>query len=448
MGEQKKEDHFSNESVEVECRYRPGCVIEADVTISPEATKANFENAIKETRKQASLPGFRKGKIPRETLFKHFKSQIEAQAKETLISLGFKEAVTLIGRHPFSKQSVSKSTIKKYDLENGADLYFEYEAVPKVPEVDPETLSIEMVEPVPPSEEEISEYYKRLQLMFAKKTEISDRAAKEGDSVSLIIMRPEDPDAQEQKGQFYLIDKMVPEWLLNGVIGMETGSIKEMEIPSTDDTQPSVQVQVTLSKLEECALPEDDDEFAKKAGAETIAQLREKIIHNLEDKARAAAQERMRRQVKKELIRLYAFDLPQSLVERETQARFLPYWESASKDPNCPLDKETTRKSFLDSVKRQFTCFFLLQPVFSKLNIPHSQQELMEELNHQLNDVPATQCVLYPNLEEKEVVDRLLANIIVRHCVDHYIELRLGIKAPGKALEAPEEKASEGRHLP
>jgi len=432
MSDQKKEHTFSNETLEARCRFRPGCIVEADVSISPQAVQANYEKSIKEIRKQASLPGFRKGKIPKDILFKHFQDQIDRHARENLLSLGFKETFALIGRDPFSRQSVSKSVIKEYDLENGAELQFEYEARPQVPDIDIETLSLETVEPPSPSQEEIDEFYKRLQFMFSEKKEITDRVAQEGDLVTLTIIRPEEIDAEEREGQFHLVANMAPDWLINAVIGMELNSVKEAKIPSPDAGKPDLTVQISLHKIEECTIPEENDEFAQKAGAENLSQLREKIRDNLVLKAQSAAHERMRRQVKKELIRLYAFDLPQSIVERETEARFRPYWDAVSKNANNALDKDAVRKSFLDSVKRQFTCFFLLQPLFSSLQIPHSQEELMQELNYQMNEVPAPQCVLYPNLEEKEVVDRLLANIFVRHTIDHCIEKRLGLSPPGK----------------
>jgi len=443
MNEHKKEHTFSNETLEALCRFRPGCIVEAEVTITPKATQANYEQAIKEVRKEASLPGFRKGKLPKEILFQHFQDQIDKRARDNLLSLGFRETIDLIGRPPFTKHSLSKSTIKQYDLENGAEIYFEYEATPQVPEVEIDTLSIEAVEPTTPSQEDIDEFYKRLLFMFADKKEVKDRVAQEGDLVTLSMIRPEDIDAEEREGQFHLVANMAPDWLLKAVTGMELNSVKEAQIPGVDPKQPGTSVHVTLHKIEECTLPEENDAFAQKAGAENLSQLQEKIRGNLEIKEQTTAHERMRRQVKKELIRLYAFDLPQSLVERETEARFRPYWEAVSKDPQCPLDKENTRKTFLDSVKRQFTCFFLLQPIFSSLNIPHSQQELMEELNYQMNSVPAHQCVLYPNLGEKEVVDRLLANIIVRHCVDYCIEKRLGIKPPGWSGERPKEAGEQ-----
>ncbi len=441
MSDHKKEHSFSNETLEIRCRFRPGCIVEADVTISPQATRANYEKSIKDIRKQASLPGFRKGKIPKEILFKHFQDQIDKQARENLLSLGFRETVALIGRDPFSRQSLSKSVIKEYDLESGAELEFEYEARPQVPDIDIDTISLETVEPSSPSQEEIDEFYKRLQFMFSEKKEVTDRVAGKGDLVNLTIIRPDELDAQEREGQFNLVANMAPDWLINTVVGMELNSVKEAAIPSPDAEKPDVTVQISLHKIEECTIPEENDEFAQKAGAENLSQLQEKIRDSLLFKEQLTAHELMRRQVKKELIRLYAFDLPQSIVERETEARFRPYWDAMSKNPNNTLDKDTVRKSFLDSVKRQFTCFFLLQPLFATLQVPQSQEELMQELNYQMNEVPAPQCVLYPNLEEKEVVDRLLANIIVRHTIDYCIEKRLGLPPPGKKIEGAVEQA-------
>jgi FKBP-type peptidyl-prolyl cis-trans isomerase (trigger factor) len=196
------------------------------------------------------LPGFRKGKIPKDILFKHFQDQIDRQARENLLSLGFKETVALIGRDPFSRQSLFKSTIKEYDLENGAELEFEYEARPQVPDIDVDTLSLEAIAPDVPSQEEIDEFYKRLQFMFSEKSEITDRVACKGYLVTLTIIRPDDLEAQEREGHFHLVANMAPDWLIDAVVGMELNSVKEAKIPSPDAGKPDLTVQITLHKIE------------------------------------------------------------------------------------------------------------------------------------------------------------------------------------------------------
>jgi len=433
MSDNKKEQTFSNDNVEISCTFRPGCIIDMNVKVSPEATQASYEKAIREIKKQASLPGFRKGKLSKELIIQHFGDRVQGQFKETLLSTAFEEAIQLNQRRPFSRRSMLKCTVKDPSKENGATLHFEYEASPQVPNIDPKALNLTKIDPVPPSQEEFDEAYQRFILMFSTKKPVTDKAVEKGDIIVVKFVN----DNVDQKRHFYLFEKLAPKWLLPEVIGMNIGDSKEIEIPAEKENTEAEKVTITIEKLFTCDVPEENDELAQKAGVENIEALKEKVRKELEQESEEAAFDRMRRQVRNELIRGYAFDLPQSLVESETQARFQPFWEATQKS-NPTMDREASRKEFLDEVKRHFTCFFLLQPLSSKIDMSYSQEEIMRELNRQLHEVPAAQCVLFPHLEEKEVVDRLLANIIVRNCIDYCIEESLGLKSPA-TLRAQEQ---------
>ena len=428
MSEQSSGQQFSNDNLSVQCTYHPGCVIEMVVTTAPAACEAAYQKALKEVRKEISLPGFRKGHVPEEMVHKHFESQIERRTQNIVVFTAFEEAVRLVGREPFAKNSLRKTTVRKFSKETGAELLFEYEAFPKVPDIEIDSLKIEEPSVKLPTENDINEFYTRLRFLYCEKKPSSRQTVQEGDAIKIEIMQPS--ETAPKSGDFYVRRGLIPEWLYSTVAGMNVGETKEASIPaSSAQAQPTV-CTVKIVELFDCILPEENDSFAATVGAKTIEELKQKIGIRLEYDAKNAAQEKMRRQVRNELIRLYAFDLPQSLVEGETEARFQPYWESASKDPKSTLDKEAARKTFLEEVKRQFTCFFLFQPLFAKIKPTYTNAELMDELNYQASKVPVSQCVLHPKLKEEEIFDRLLSNIIIRQCEDYCIQQRLGITRP------------------
>lgn len=419
---------FSSDTLSVQCIFRPGCVIELTVTTKPETTMAAYHKAVKEIRKEISLPGFRKGHVPEEMVHKHFEFRVERQMQGIVAQAAFEEACALVGRQPFAKNSLRKSAIRSCSKETGAEILFEYEASPQVPVVDINDMNLEAISAKLPSESDVEEFYTRLRYIYCEKRPIENRPIADGDAVKVEISHT--AEASPASYDFHVRQGLIPEWLHPAIIGMNIGESKEVLLPPPSSKTPASSCTVKIVQIFECLLPEENDTFAQTVGAKSIDELRQSIRLRLEYDAKNLVQEKMRRQVRNELIRLYAFDLPQSLVEGETEVRFRPYWELVAKSGKTAPDKETLRKTFLEEVKRQFTCFFLLQPFFSKIKPSYTHAELMDELNYQTSKAHVTQCVLHPGLKEEEIFDRLLSNIIMRQCEDYCIEQRLGISPP------------------
>ncbi len=403
------------------------------VKASPIACEASRQKALKEIRKEVSLPGFRQGHVPTEIVLKNYAPQVERHTKEITVSTAFEDAIKLVGRPPFSKNSLRKTTIKSISKESGAEIHFEYEATPIVPPIDIEKLHLEAVAPKLPSDQDVEHFFDWLLFSKSVQTPTEGRSPKEGDSIEIEISRT--PDGPFESKKTFLRHGLIADWLFSSVLNMTPGESKEVTIPAQDNA-PASTAYLKLLQVFDCILPEQNDAFANSVGEKSIETLRSNVRARLEYDAKCAAQERMRRQVRNELIRLYAFDLPQSLVENETEGRFQTYWRHASSTKEgAPLDKEAARKPFLEEVKRNLTCLLLLQQIFDEVKPSYTMSELTDEFRAQTTKTPPTQCVIHEKLEEKEVYNRLLSNIIIRQCEDYCIQKCLGLSLPTLAIE-------------
>jgi trigger factor len=425
--------HFSDDNVSVECTYRPGCLIEMVVTVSPAACQAAQQRALKDVRKEASLPGFRHGHVPEQIVLKHFKPQLIRRTQATLMSTAFDAAVKLNGRNPFSKNSLRKATLQKSSKELGAELLFAYEAAPKVPSIRIEELQLSKVDPKPVSEETVEEQCEWWRLQMRETAPAEDRACKDGD---VVIVTLSNPSGDGRKEKEVYVSSRLPNWLYTALVGMRAGESKEA-CASTAEGASGETVHITLSKLFDCTIPEEDEEFAKRAGWPSVEEFRNHIRERLELEAQNQAQERMRRQVRNELIRLYAFDLPQSLVEGETEARFQAYWNSPPASERNEANKDSLRKPFLDEVKRHFTCLLLLEPLFHTVKPTYTQRQLTNEFIKQSTTAFELRAI-HDKLDEEETLSRLLTEIATQQCEDYCIEQRLGIRAPRPESHAKE----------
>ena len=428
MNEDSSGQQFSSDNVSVQCTYRPGCIIEMSVTVTPAACQAAYQKALKEVRKEISLPGFRKGHVPEEMVHKHFEPQVERKAQNITVFTAFEESIRLVGRNPFAKNSLRRTVVRTFSKDTGAKLLFEYEASPQVPNIEIQRLNIELPVTKLPTEADLQKLYAQLRFLHCQKKSISDHPVSDGNALKIGLSVS--TEMTPQNIELYVQHELIPEWLYSAVIGMNVGESKEIVLPPLPSQEKPTPCTITIVEIFECILPAEDDAFAGTLGSRTIQDLKQRIGKRLEYDAKNAVQEKMRRQVRNELIRLYAFDLPQSLVEGETEARFLPYWVEMTKISKDTLDKEALRKPFLEEVKRQFTCFFLFQPLFAKIKPSYTNAEVADELQYQTSKAPAAQRVLHPKLNEEEVFDRLLSNIVLRQCEDYCIKELLGITRP------------------
>ena len=425
--------HFSDDTVSVECTYRPGCLIEMVVTVSPVACQAAQQKALKEVRKETSLPGFRQGRVPEQMVLKHFKPQLIRKTQAVLMSTAFDTAIKLNGRSPFTSNSLRKATLQKSSKELGAELLFAYEATPQVPKIQIEELQLSKADPKPISEEAVNEQCDWWRFQMKKTSPAEDRPCKEGDVASVAFHNSSGKLEGERE---IFIGPQLFSWLRTALIGMRAGESKETEYP-TAEGQPKGTARISLNKLFDCTIPELNDEVAKHYGKASVEELRKDVQTMLEFGEKEQVQERMRRQVRNELIRLYAFDLPQSLVEKETEARFQSYWDALPASERDDANKEALRKPFLDEVKRHFTCLFLLEPLFPVVKPTYTQRLLTEEFLKQ-NRMPPEARAIHSKLSEEDTVSRLLTEIATQQCEDYCIEQKLGVEAP-RVQNHPEE---------
>ncbi|MBI3237170.1 MAG: hypothetical protein HYZ48_05685, partial [Chlamydiales bacterium] len=137
---------------------------------------------------------------------------------------------------------------------------------------------------------------------------------------------------------------------------------------------------VTIKAVDVATLPELDDSFAKKVGVETVADLRTHVSQLLEKQAHDHVQEALREQACQFLLTQYPFDLPATLVERETSFRlnqlkndkeFIAYWESLKIE-----ERKKTLTTIHEQSEKAVRMFYLCRKVLADAQIRVSAQDV------------------------------------------------------------------------
>lgn len=98
-----------------------------NVTITPEDYKANYEKALKDYTKRASLPGFRPGKVPATVIKKRFGKSLLAEEINKTINDGITKHIQENKLEVLGNPLPRHNEADGGDWENPADFNFSYD---------------------------------------------------------------------------------------------------------------------------------------------------------------------------------------------------------------------------------------------------------------------------------------------------------------------------------
>lgn len=382
-------EHTSDHYV-VRVEREPGCLVTFSITVSPQAAKKEHEQVLKEMNKQVSLPGFRKGRAPKELIVRHYGQYIEKDWKEALLQNSFREAMYLANVFPLSEKSVRKADIVSCSLQEGCKLTVKFEAMPDVPEVDLAQLLLEQVDVEPVTEKKIEQIIEDIRYRFAEWEKVEGRPVEEGDFVDLDI---EDLD---QPGNFICRDTRlevakgkIGKWLLDLLIGMNIGESREAQSTLNEELGDvefkSTRCRVTVKGIFKSILPNLDEAFAEKAGVKSVEELRSKVTEDLATLHKKQAEEKRREHLKARILATHSFDVPASLIDAEAQQQMVQRVKEAESAlaEGASLDKallSEMQNAVRKEVEEMLRWQFIAQNIARKENISVDQSEVSAEL--------------------------------------------------------------------
>jgi trigger factor len=170
-------------------------------------------------------------------------------------------------------------------------------------------------------------------------------------------------------------------------------------------------------------LPEISEELAKKTGADSLDDLKEKIKANLERSSEMEVREGLRQQIEQLLLEKYPFDVPSSFVNREKKNRLdqrkhqLKKENYSEEEISGILEKEQegVEKTVSDSIR----LFFLSKKVADEKNITITKDELLRELMEEMfNPLSPIDRSLDPEEARSKVYINLSSRKVEEYLVD------------------------------
>lgn len=292
------------------------------IEVSAEELEKAIQGAYQKNKSKISVPGFRKGKVPRQMIEKMYGKEVFYEdAANALIPDAYEAALD-----ECNEDIVSSPSIDVVQIEAGKPFIFTAEVALK-PEIKLgkyKGVKVDKTE-AEVSEEEIEAELNKERENNARNIEVTDRAVKDGDMTVLDFEGFVDGTAFEGgKGENYSLTigsgSFIPGFE-EQLIGAEIGKETEVNVTFPEDYQAedlkgkAAVFKCTIKEIKEKELPELDDEFAGEVSEfETLAEYKADIKGKLEERKAKEAKEAKEAAVIEAIVKDSDIEIPEPML--------------------------------------------------------------------------------------------------------------------------------------
>ena len=423
--------------------------VHAKVTV--EITRAELEPSLNKVylkvRKDITMPGFRKGKVPRMVIEAAYGKHVFFEdAVEEMFPDIYKECVLTQDMKPVGRPGVSKLDIGDDD---SVTLVIETDLYPEVTLGQYKGLEIEKAEAAVTDEQVAAELDRMAQNVAS--TETVERAAEMGDTVNIDFEgfdngvpfeggKGDNFDLKLGSGQF------VPGFE-EQIVGMTAGEEKDIDITFPEDYHKelagkAVVFHVKLNKVTVTNVPAQDDEFAKDVSEfDTLEELKNDIRAKALEKAQKQADSAFEQAAVDKAAENTTVDMPKGLVEAELDnqmERFAYQLQMSgySMEQYAKMmggDVNTMRNAFRPTAEKQAKVNVTLEKIVEVEGISATDEEIEAEYQ----ELAANYQLELEKVKGMVPVDEIKSGLTTRKAIKVIVDNAIPV-AP-KAAEASEE---------
>ena len=362
------------------------------VELPTERVADRVEAVFREWGQKLQLPGFRRGRVPREIIRRRFESEVHDEVLRALIPDSYQEALTQVAIEPVSQPAVE-------DIHFHAGEPLRYRAVveikPPVALQDYRGIALER-EKIDVSDQEIDRALEYLREDAAEYVPMEGWPALKDD---LVILDHEGSlHGKPFKGGSgkNLTIALGHEGYLPGfaeqLAGMQKGESKHFSLqmpadyPRKELAGRPVEFQVTVKEVKKRRVPELNDEFAKSVGdMETLGALRDKLRQQLLQRKTREQDTTLKRALMEKLLQQHTIEVPEAMVERETAAVLeelaVTLRATGGRMAGLPDDPAALKAQARETATRRVKESLLLEAVAKQEQLAVTEEEIAAEVN-------------------------------------------------------------------
>jgi len=369
------------------------CKKRVSVEIPEEAIKKAADEQYETLRKEALVPGFRKGRVPRRLLEKRFGKETSEQIKLKLLADASDSAIkdneldTL--REPdvdFEKIELPDTGALKFDFEVEVRPEFE---LPELKGIAVEKKKLEV------TAEQVDGELKQLQKYAGLWTPRKSGAAVELDDqiIADVVLKAEGAEEKEKLDNIEI--PVRPNGFVGGVpvekldellVGAKADQTKKItvEVPKTyfreEYRGKKVDIEIAIKDIKWLKSAEMNEDFLKRFGVEDESQLREKLRDSLQNRLEQQVRGDMAEQIYKYMLDNTNFELPTDIVAEHSasllQRQYVSLLQRGLAREQIEEHMEQLRAGSEQQAAEQLKTFFIMDKVADKLKVEVNEEEI------------------------------------------------------------------------
>ncbi len=418
-----------------------GNMAKLTIEASAEEFEQAIEKAYQKNKNKLSIPGFRKGKVPRKMIEQMYGKEIFYEdAANIVIPSVYAKAVD-----ECTEEIVSQPTVDIVQAEAGKPFIFTAEVALK-PEVTLgmyKGVEVEKTD-VAVTDEEVDAAIDRERENNARTISVEDRAVRDGDMT--IIDYEGFVDGESFEGGK---DEDYPLTIGSGtfipgfeeqLIGAELDKEVEVNVTFPEDYQASelagkpAVFKCIVKEIREKELPELDDEFASEVSEfDTLAEYREDVKKNLTERKEAEAKAAKEEKVVEAIIADAKMDIPEAMLATQ-QRSMADDFAQRIRMQGITIDQYfqftgLTREAFLEQLKPQaeerIKSRLVLEAVAKAENLEASDEEYTAEIKkmaetYQMDEDKITEMI--GEFEQKSIKEDICIRKALELAVESAVE--------------------------
>jgi len=344
------------------------------VSLSEEMLQEKMDARFKSLAREVKVDGFRPGKVPVRVVKKMYSDRVRGEVTGDLIQSTYFTALQEQELNP-----AGHPHIQPVDDAEGFQYTAEFEVYP---EISLEGISsLEIKRPVA-TVEQVDQDAMVAKLREQKKNwVVVERASEKGDQVTVSFSGVcEGENFTDGKVEEYPVEigagKMIPGFE-DELIGLEAGANKTFEVTFPEGygneklAGKPTEFEVELSKVEEAALPEIDEEFIKAYGVEdgSMDSFNDDVKSNMERELALGLKGKLKNAVMDELYEKIQISIPNALVDEEIKNVMKPYEANVKKQGMSLDDLDLPKDMFEGQAKRRVALGLILGEIIQKNEI-------------------------------------------------------------------------------
>jgi trigger factor len=406
------------------------CKRRLQVEETREVVTEAWERAFTRVQKEARLPGFRKGKVPRSMIKLHFSDDVRQEVARRLIPDVYRQALEETQLRP-----VEEPDLQEVSLEESAPLKFS-----AVVEIKPAVTLGEYIglhvthSPKPFRETDVDEALAHLQEQHAEYRAV-ERAADVGDLVIVdYTLTPDGMEPRAETGYAFAIGSsaVMPE-IEEAVIGLAPGGSRSTRVRFRDDHRneglrgKSGTADVKVTEVKEKVLPPLDDDFARTLGSfETLDALRAEVRRGLESRREQENRRDLENAVMDAALAEHSFEVPEALVLRQVGHQIERMREQMRRqgvDPDrLPWDYQKLLGELKPGAEKAVRRALLIEAIAEKEGLEPSPADVEAEVEGIALSRQRPAAAVRSMLERDGDLERLRISLLEKRTLDFLIE--------------------------